>query len=133
MEEIGTGVLDWDRKERISDRYGSVMLLDRPQSYQKPLGLCLSNEGKHGRLLAMVREIRESAHIGDLFHGVYPSKPDVGDIILLGEGTLFFSADRVGLLPDDNRSSLRLDIYGLYRVHNQTVTLFFDEGKAVHV
>jgi hypothetical protein len=131
MEEIGTGVLDWDREERISDRYGSVMLLDRPQSYHKPLGLCRSNERKHGQLLAIVRDVRESPHIGDLFHEVYPSKPNVGDLIVLGEGTLFFSADRVGLLPDDNRSSLWLDINALYCVHNQTVTLFFDGEEEV--
>jgi hypothetical protein len=130
MEEIGTGVLDWDREERISDRYGSVMLIDRPQSSRKPLSLRRSNEGKHGQLLAVVREVHESAHIGDLFHEVYPSKPNVGDIILLGEGTLFFVADRVGLLPDDNRSNLWLDIHELYRVHSQNVTLFFDTGGA---
>lgn len=128
MEEIGTGVLNWDREERISDRYGLVMLLDEPGSCKRPLRLFRSNEGKHGRLLAVVRDTRDSTHVGDLVHGVYPSKPSIDDVFVLGEGRLFFRDDQVGVLPDDNRKTFWLDIDALYRVHEQTVTLFFDEG-----
>lgn len=127
MHEIGTGVLDWDRTERISDRYGSVMLLDKPQSSSKPLQLDRSNEGKHGRLVAVVRETRKSDHIGDFFHQVFPSRPQINDMIVLGKGTLFFSSDRVGVVPEDDRKTRWLDIHALYRVHGQTVTLFFEE------
>lgn len=36
MEELGTGVLDWERDERISDRYGMVRLFDQPgQPFRK--------------------------------------------------------------------------------------------------
>jgi hypothetical protein len=30
MQELGTGVLDWDRGERISDRYEVVKLFTGP-------------------------------------------------------------------------------------------------------
>lgn len=129
MEEIGTGVLDWDRGERISDRYGSVRLFDQPGPRKLPVGLRQENGGKHGRLVAVVRETRDSAHIGDLFHGVFPSKPNVGEMILLGEGILFFQDDAVGLVPDDGRETLWLDIRALYRLHSQTVTLFFEPSS----
>ena len=130
MEEIGTGVLDWDREERISDRYGMVMLFDRPHPPRKAIRLRRSNEGKHGRLVAVVRETREPSHVGDLFHGISPSKPTVDEIVVLGEGRLFFFVDAVGLFPDDNRATLWLDIHTLYRVHNQTITLIFEGSES---
>jgi hypothetical protein len=49
--------------------------------------------------------------------------------VVLGTGTLFFEEDGVGLLPDDGRKSLWLDIHALYRVHDQIVTLFFEESS----
>jgi hypothetical protein len=70
------------------------------------------------------------ARIGDLFHEVCPSKPEPGERVVLGEGTLFFSDEGVGLMPDDGRKTLWLDIRALYRLHNQTVTLFFDASRA---
>ena len=130
MEEIGTGVLEWDREERISDRYGMVMLFDRPDPPRKPIRLRRSNEGKDGRLIAIVRETREPSHVGDLFHGIPPSKPALDEIVVLGEGRLFFFVDAVGLFPDDNRTTLWLDVHALYRVHNQTVTLFFKGSES---
>jgi hypothetical protein len=48
--------------------------------------------------------------------------------VVLGEGTLFFDEDGVGLSPDDGRDTLWLNMHALYRVHNQTVTLFFEES-----
>jgi hypothetical protein len=131
MEEIGTGVLDWAREERISDRYGVVILFDRPSDPRKAIRLFRAHEGRYGRLIAVVREIREPSHIGDLFHQVFPSKPDMNEIAVLGEGTLFFAGDGVGVLPEDNRQTLWLDIHALYRVHNQTVTLFFDKAQVI--
>lgn len=130
MEEIGTGVLDWHREERISDRYGMVMLFDRPDQPRRAIRLRRGNEGKHGRLIAIVRETREPSHIGDLFHGISPSKPTPDEIIVLGEGRLFFFVDAVGLFPNDNRATLWLDVHALYRVHNQTVTLFFEGSES---
>ncbi|MGH9734024.1 MAG: hypothetical protein ACRD8A_05500 [Candidatus Acidiferrales bacterium] len=125
MDEIGTGVFDWDRGERISDRYGSVRLFYQPGPRKAPVKLRQENEGERGQLVAVVSETRDSPHVGDLFHRVFPSKPNVGDMIVLGEGILFFQDDAVGLVPDDDRTTLWLDIRALYRLHNQTVTLFF--------
>jgi len=131
MQEIGTGVLDWDREERISDRYGLVVLFDAPNDPRRPIPLRHGSEGKYGRLVAIVRETRDSSHIGDLFHNVFPSTPDLGQTVVIGEGTLFFMGNRVGLTPEDNRRTLWLDIHALYRVHNQTVTLFFEAATVM--
>jgi hypothetical protein len=128
MEEIGMGVLDWDRKERISDRYGLVVLFDGPSDPRNAIQRRRAREGEYGRLIAVVSETRQPSHIGDLFHNVFPSKPAVNETVVLGEGTLFFAGDGVGVLPEDNRRTLWLDIRALYHVHNQTVRLFFDKA-----
>ena len=126
MEELGTGVLGWHSGERRSDRYGCVFLLSSPESMHR-VKLVQVNGGSHGRLMAIVKETRQSSH-GDLFHGVIPETPDVGQKITLGEGTLFFrNHDTVGVQPADGRHTLWLDIEALYRVHDQTVTLYFEE------
>lgn len=39
-------------------------------------------------------------------------------------GAIF--VDAAGLLPEDNRATFWLDVHALYRVHNQTITLFFE-------
>jgi hypothetical protein len=115
MDELGTGVLDWEREERISDRYGVVKLFDQPGLVKQPIML-RRFKAEHGRLVAVVREARDFPHIGDLFHRVSPSKPEPGERIVLGEGTLFFDDDGVGLIPDDGRETLWLDIRALYRL-----------------
>jgi hypothetical protein len=127
MHELGTGVLDWEREERISDRYGLVELFQGPGSLVK---LNRVTEQLHGKLIAIVRETRVSSHPGDLFHGIKPSTPEVGERIELGIGGIFFDDDAVGLKPDDQRPTLWLDIRALYRVHQQTVTLYFEESPS---
>jgi hypothetical protein len=126
MQELGTGVLSWNGAERRSDRYGSVVLLPSPDS-EKPIHLIQVKAGRRGRLVAIVKETRHSRHIGDLSHGVFPKTPKVGQKITLGEGALFFENDEVGLQPDDGRDTQWLDMRALYNVHEQTVTLFFEE------
>jgi hypothetical protein len=132
--EIGVGTLNWNRGERIGDRYGAVGLWPGDESsieveYSLPLNL--PPEGKRGRLVAHVLATRESGHIGDLMRGLYPQTPEVGEIILLGEGTVFWEADkdgrRIGLRPDDGRDHDWLDPEALYRAHDQTVRLLFEE------
>jgi len=76
MHELGTGVLDWEREERISDRYGLVELFLRPGELVK---LNRVTEQLHGKLVAIVREVRASHHIGDLFHGVKPTVPEIDE------------------------------------------------------
>ena len=115
--------------ERVSDRYGSVKLFTSiSQEETVPLDQSLS--GKRGQLLAVVKETRESNHIGDLFHGILPTKPSVGDEFVLGKGVLFFdNIFTVGLKPMRMRKNLWLDIKKLYKAHCQTVELYFIETK----
>ncbi|OIM94091.1 hypothetical protein BLN97_12520 [Bradyrhizobium elkanii] len=91
-------------------------------------------EGRRGDLVAVVKETRESTHIGDLFRGVSPRTPEVGQIIALGSGTLIIEPApeggvMVGLRPDDGRDSDWLRIRALYDAHEQTVDLHFHPTK----
>lgn len=133
MIEIGRGVASWPRAERISDRYGLVGLTATPDGVgwvPLPADLPL---GRRGRLIATVLETRRSPHIGDLFRGIVPSTPSVGDVIVLGTGDLFQCRDSdgecVGLNPSDGRKSDWLDPHALYRIHEQTVLLAFEPAE----
>jgi hypothetical protein len=116
MTLLGTGRLTWNRGERITDRYGAIYLLADGDSLSEGTNIAHIRVfdpllGKHGKLIAEVIETRESTHIGDLFHGFAPVTPDVGENIVLGEGTLFTETETdgkttwsmVGLKPDDGR------------------------------
>lgn len=142
MIDLGTGVLTWNGVERRGDRYGAVYLIpEKHNSFTRepsPSQVKTQevHEGERGVLVALVKETRESTHIGDLFHGLYPETPEVGERILLGTGTLFFEpvpagGVQVGLRPDDRRLSFWLNPRMLYRAHEQTVQLIFeqDEGE----
>ena len=132
---LGTGVLNWPRGERVTDRYGFVTLFNAPAAER----VVLAREqiaplvGLRGSLVATVREARQSMHIGDLFHGFQPppgGTPE-GTRIVLGTGTLTVAADSdidvmVGLTPDDGRAHFWLDPRALYRAHEQTVELTFE-------
>lgn len=139
---IGTGRLTWDRSERISDRYGAIYLIDHgdslssgPTPYSE-LNIPQEWKGRRVRITARVLESRDSTHIGDMFHGVYPRTPAVGESILLGEGYLRAGLNRdnsmtVELVPLDGESR-RYRLRGLYDAHEQTVELIADgwrEGK----
>jgi hypothetical protein len=138
---LGEGILNWNTGERQTDRYGSVMLTRIPMN--NPLGEKLGYtsldekfEGKHGSLTATVTLNRLSPHIGDLFRGLYPPKTPtpIGTELLLGIGTVFFEDNReggpcVGLSPDDGRQNDWLDPEVLYKLHNQTVVLFFEDEE----
>lgn len=132
---LGTGRLTWDRSERVSDRYGVVYLLATGDSLHAgptaPLAT-LGAQGKSGTLIAHVLEARESTHIGDLFNMVFPVTPEVGERIVLGLGRLYatYNADgknAVRLEPEDGRPDQWMDIHALYRAHEQTVELLFEE------
>jgi hypothetical protein len=80
-----------------------------------------------------VVETRQSGHLGDWFHGIGPTTPEQGEIILLGEGAFFSEKSedlgclQVGLRPADKRQEFWLDPKALYRAHDQTVELYFEE------
>ena len=124
--------------ERTSDRYGSVSLHDTDSRGRKvadnakmDVDTILEYAGKYGRLICEVLETRESAHVGDDSRKFKPSMPEIGDIIKLGEGELFHQIeegiDNVGLIAD--RPSDWLDPRALYKVHEQTVNLYFEPKR----
>lgn len=134
---VGRGRLTWDAGERRSDRYGYVYLINSGDS--KSAGpadyAALNVQEKHiglgVRLLAVVTETRRSTHIGDLYHCIFPTTPDVGETVVLGTGTLTVGrncegAPAIGVKPSDERQVMWLDIYALYRCHEQTVELRYE-------
>jgi hypothetical protein len=141
---IGEGVLTWDASERISDRYGAVFLMNDGDSMHEPSGYVLIPDdvpvGMPGWLVAEVVATRQSTHVGDVFRGLRPQTPEVGERIVLGRGRLFRqTVDRdsphpvieaVGLAPEDvdDRDTDWLDPRALYRAHEQTVRLTFEDG-----
>jgi hypothetical protein len=137
---IGEGVLSWHPGERISDRYGTVFLMTGGDSLHEPAGYVPVPDdapvGLPGRLVAEVQATRKSTHVGDLFRGLWPETPEVGERIVLGEGRLFCqTVDReegieaVGCTPEpeDLRDRDWLDPRALYRAHEQTVRLVFED------
>lgn len=132
MIRIGMGHLTWGRSERVSDRYGTFYFMsDRHAAVD--ITAVHDLDGQQGRLVAKVLETRKSEHVGDLFRGVFPSTPEIGEEIVLGSG-IFFSEPcsdgaggcQIGLRPEKPRETDWLDIHALYRAHEQTVELFFD-------
>lgn len=126
---LGEGRLTWNPDERRTDRYGYIKLLPYGDSLtEEPIdsiALSKDHNGQKGSLVCKVVETRASSHIGDLFHGVFPRTPKVGDEITLGSGTLDFQNDTVGLLPDDGRITMWLSMRALYDCQEQTVALYF--------
>lgn len=138
---LGTGVLTWSADERRSDRYGTVYLIEEGfnslsrRSYRSLIGFetALELNCLTGELITKVKRSRDSTHIGDLFRGIFPSRPEVGEIIPLGSGDAFWERApeggfQVGLKPRDGRQDSWLDIPKLYRAHEQTVELWFERG-----
>jgi hypothetical protein len=131
------GYLSWSRHERVSDRYGTVLLfeaslggIDGPGD--EPIHVFTGVPVLHRRrLVAEVLEQTKSEHIGDLSRGIGPPKggTPVGERVVLGEG-LVFLAERdtyLGLKPTDGRASDWLDPKALYRVHSHKVRLVLEE------
>jgi hypothetical protein len=84
--------------------------------------------GAYGTLVAQVSETvtRKSYHVGDLFRGIFPVTPDLGEVVTLGKGRLTQESPcQIGLKPLADVTSDWLDPNALYRVHDQTVTLWF--------
>lgn len=132
---LGKGVLSWPACERRSARYGTVMLMQEGTNSftkeERPVTLETKPEpGQRVKLFVVVTKSRKSTHLGDLFLGISPSTPSIGERIDLGEGSLFYEDFRgytlVGLRPDDGRKSDWLDPKKLYQAHEQSVELYCD-------
>lgn len=149
MPMIGRGIFQWDSKERRSDRYGTFALVshdddsettrngkkitfsdftaDDPAAFldDKALSDWL---GKSVSIALRVVETRQSRHIGDLFRGIAPTTPEVGEIIDLGSGVLFTEPSGwavgdvlLGMRLDDGRDTDWMNPAKMYRAHDQTV------------
>lgn len=128
---VGDGVLTWPAEERRSDRYGFVMLLP---SYEAPepktlIPICIAPTP--GTLWVEVTETRHSDHVGDLFRGIAPRTPQVGDWIKLGTGKLMYglcgkTLQVVGLVPEPMRTADWMSPRALYDATHQTVILHFE-------
>ena len=139
-----SGHLFWPSVEWRSDRYGCVMMND---AAGKDLLLDRALDalaGRKGKLVAKVTKPVESKHIGDLVRCIFPSLPNAGEVVVLGDGTLFIEHffrdprkasawklgevyDVVGLKPSDRREHDWLDPHCLYRLIASEVNLFFDQ------
>ena len=130
---IGTGILDWQRFERQSGRYGAFALF-APKDEDEHVVLAPQPElvGAHGKLVVKVLKTRQSTHLGDWGRGISPATPTVGEEIILGAGALFFEDEgeeddrllAVGVRPADDEYPW-MDPGRLYRVHQQTVEVYF--------
>ncbi len=125
---LGNGYLNWERIERVSDRYGMIFLCMDEDSDAKVL---LPQIGGSGRLSALILETRHSAHVGDMFRGIFPGGAVVGKFVVLGDGQLVFEDDyHVGVIPKDGREIDWLDPKALYKCHEQRVSLYFEQLNA---
>ena len=108
---LGMGVLNWERGERVTDRYGYVHLcqsVDTQEiSNRVQLPQALTNQGHYGSLYAHVIETRQSRHIGDLVRGIFPHIPLLNSLICLGTGILDVQQQTtsIGLQPTDSRET----------------------------
>lgn len=134
---VGRGIFTWNGSERRSDRYGSFVLSGADYNQTTSCSPKLDFEalqpflGRRVRLTCKVLETRPSGHIGDLFLGIKPSTPEVGDLIELGVGHVTTApcgwsepVSCVILQPEDDRQKFWMDPRILYRLHDQTVELY---------
>jgi hypothetical protein len=136
--KISHGVFGWEGKERRSDRYGAIHLVPGPcigtvvTQVTHDIEAFNALEGKRVRLTCKVIESRQSGHIGDVFLGIIPSQPDVGEEVDLGVGKFTTSMGygnelEILLQPGDGRREFWMDPRKLYRLHDQTVDIFAEE------
>lgn len=126
-----TGIFSWPAPERRSDRYGLILISDTnydgdaSSPFELDGAAIQALSGQTCNIKVTVLETRKSGHLGDLFRSIYPTKPEVGEVINLGIGGLF--AEWVdtffcfGLKPADGRPDDWFDPKKLYRLHDQTV------------
>lgn len=141
MERLGFGIVSWGRFERIEKRYGYIVLRSKPygdavvESVTSDIdeSLLQSFQGARVKIMCRVIESRKSGHCGDMFLGIFPTQPSVGDVIELGIGMLCTLPGKgcagevqFGLAPYDARRELWIDPHLLYRLHDQTVEVFVE-------
>lgn len=137
---IGRGIVSWEKDERISSRYGSFILIDSNYNRTVKADRVIDEEavqsldGLRVRVTVVAKEVRKSGHIGDSFLKIRPTTPEVGEEIDLGVGVFRIGKGWDGqqtfeLHPGDGRSDLWIDPRKLYRCHDQTVEVYFEETE----
>jgi hypothetical protein len=137
---LGVGILSWFARERRSDRYGYVFLMEKGDSNSTSaeteyVNIAQRRKGSFGTLKVRVLKTRQSTHVGDWFRGVYPRIPKVGAVLTLGTGRLRYEYEKqfgvmtVGIEPLEH-SNTWMDVRALYDVHEQTVELLFEPAPS---
>lgn len=119
-----SGTLAWNTGELHADRYGAISLHRRHEYEGSPA----APVGEYGKLCAEVLNVDDPA-IYDMGYG--PQRVEEGDIVVLGEGTVFVEgpnshpAHDVGVRPVDGRATYWLDHEALRSLRNQRCRLLF--------
>ena len=138
---FASGIFTWWGEERRTDRYGSFVLENKNHNGDASSQIILNKEykdfvDKKVKITAIVKENRESGHLGDVFLNITPSKPEVNEEIVLGIGCFktedcSWSENKLQfvLFPDDGRSVFWFNPEILYRLHDQTVDMYIEETE----
>lgn len=136
---IAKGEFGWDKSERVSNRYGAVMVTDHNET-SKIINKdkIEDNIGNKGKLKATVIKGKKSGHIGDIVCGLYQNTiPEEGETYDLGSGELFIEEncstaeesqymDPIGIKPEDYQNKNHwLDSEVLYDINDCIVKLEF--------
>jgi len=139
--KIGHGIFTWNGSERRNRRYGAFYAASNNYNQDVEVRPYLDIEylklliGKRVLIHCVVTESRDSGHAGDAFLGIKPSRPQVGETVILGVGVLQLGdngADEptIILQPSDGRKELWIDPRKLYLLHDQTVDIYVDATDA---
>lgn len=134
---LGTGPLNWDRGERVSNRYGFVSFQES-DSWDKPIApwtldtaLLRQLAGTRGRLVAKIVTSRASTHMGDIVLGAFPRQRPKGTRLVLGEGLLRIGRAegegslRFGVEPAGGATPW-MNVRALYDAHENVVQVTFE-------
>jgi hypothetical protein len=122
---LGEGVLNWQREERICNRYGAVHLETRAGSDT----FAAFRNIPAGQPGVLVARILENGEPGFMAVGRELPLPEPGTVVMLGMGVLFRESPdgipSVGVEPQDGRRENWMDPDTLAVVHQQVVRLEF--------
>jgi hypothetical protein len=133
----GYGIFMWTSHERRSNRYGAFYLATQNYDETVTVKADLHDDlnalvGKRVKVSCRVLANRVSGHVGDLFLNIFPTTPELGEIVELGVATLALEPTDGGemqivMVPNDQREELWIDPRLLYHLHDQTVGLYVRE------
>jgi hypothetical protein len=139
-QAVGGGIFTWEGEERRSKRYGYFFFhtstYDNTATAHAYLNDLSALVGQRVHVKCQVLESRKSGHAGDAAINLLPTRPRTHEIVDLGVGLLHlkrehgFPTPEIGLLPGgDGRADYWIDP-ALFRLHDQTVSLFVEPTDA---